>query len=82
MFQECGHAGICYDCAVTKVLKQSQKCFICRKEVNVVLRLDPSSLNSDFLLVKSATYVNKKDLDKIIKTEENFPNFHTMHKEM
>ena len=38
VFMECGHGGVCFECAV-KVEKESGMCHICRAEITQVLKV-------------------------------------------
>lgn len=32
IFMDCGHGGVCYDCAL-EIWKTSNECHLCRKEI-------------------------------------------------
>ena len=40
VIMNCGHGGVCYDCAIEFVKKKSQ-CMECRQEVNQVVKINP-----------------------------------------
>lgn len=61
VFFECGHAGACYECGV-KAMCESQKCYICRERITIVLKVDPNSLFGEYMLVQKATYIQGDDL--------------------
>ena len=39
MFMECGHGGVCLDCA-TDIWNTTNECYLCREEITYVLRYD------------------------------------------
>lgn len=49
----CGHGGACQPC-VMKIIMKSGCCFICKKSIEVVLRIDPSKTVGNMVLVISS----------------------------
>ena len=39
IFMECGHAGLCFECAC-EIWKKTRKCMICRSEIRKLLKYD------------------------------------------
>ena len=38
VFMNCGHGGICYECALD-VWKKSSECYLCRKKIDSIYRI-------------------------------------------
>jgi hypothetical protein len=45
---ECGHGGVCVDCAV-EVIKDKGKCMECRMDISKVVRIDPDPKYKDII---------------------------------
>jgi len=60
VFMECGHGGVCYHCAL-EVLKKEGKCYLCRKEIQKLLKLNDTNYNTneDLAKVQIAITFNK-----------------------
>jgi len=60
VFMECGHGGVCYHCAL-EVLKKEGKCYLCRKEIQKLLKLNDTTYNTneDLAKVQIAITFNK-----------------------
>ena len=56
----CGHAGICYTCAVALV-KKSGLCMECRGEVQAIYKIDPNPKLSDIIKGVELSTVNKNE---------------------
>lgn len=52
----CGHGGACQSCAMKISLKNSQ-CFLCKKPIEVVLKIDPSKTVGNMVLVISSIQI-------------------------
>lgn len=39
MLLECGHGGLCYDCALRVFAKSAQECPLCRHKISRVVKL-------------------------------------------
>jgi hypothetical protein len=56
IFLDCGHGGLCYDCALD-IWKTSNECFLCRQEIFQVLQIDPQALAGNVVKVISCTRI-------------------------
>eukprot|EP01017_Pseudomicrothorax_dubius_P007734 TRINITY_DN12442_c0_g1_i1.p1 TRINITY_DN12442_c0_g1~~TRINITY_DN12442_c0_g1_i1.p1 ORF type:complete len:227 (-),score=39.45 TRINITY_DN12442_c0_g1_i1:124-804(-) len=52
VYLECGHGGLCFDCAVD-IWKSTNECYLCRKEIQQVLQLDLQALEGKIVKVKA-----------------------------
>ena len=59
ILMNCGHGGICYDCAVTSI-KNNNTCVECRSTVEKIFKIDMS--NNNLEVVKAVS------VSKVIKT--------------
>eukprot|EP01017_Pseudomicrothorax_dubius_P040609 TRINITY_DN6379_c0_g1_i2.p1 TRINITY_DN6379_c0_g1~~TRINITY_DN6379_c0_g1_i2.p1 ORF type:complete len:646 (-),score=113.34 TRINITY_DN6379_c0_g1_i2:128-2065(-) len=56
----CGHGGLCYECAVD-IWEKAEDCYLCRKPVVQILQVDLASKSEDVL--KIVSYTDKVDVD-------------------
>lgn len=59
VIMECGHGGICYECAI-KMWKRAESCFLCRQPILQVLQIERNVIGLNrypILNVISATRV-------------------------
>ena len=54
VFMDCGHGGVCYNCA-TDIFKKTGECYLCRRAIKQVLLLDLKSKDGNFIKVKAST---------------------------
>ncbi|CAI2375351.1 unnamed protein product [Moneuplotes crassus] len=81
VFFACGHAGICYECAV-EIFKKKGKCHFCRKEVSLVLRIELKTVFDEYVLVKAATFnkFQKVKFDSEYSIESEMPSYNEERK--
>jgi len=61
---ECGHGGICYECGkhlLASAEDGAHVCHLCREEITYVLKMDLSTVYSNFIKVVSATFIEDED---------------------
>eukprot|EP01017_Pseudomicrothorax_dubius_P036309 TRINITY_DN518_c0_g1_i5.p1 TRINITY_DN518_c0_g1~~TRINITY_DN518_c0_g1_i5.p1 ORF type:complete len:631 (-),score=122.51 TRINITY_DN518_c0_g1_i5:99-1991(-) len=54
VFLDCGHGGICYECAKELWLKTGE-CYLCRKNIIQILQIELDALDGKVIKVKSST---------------------------
>ncbi len=54
----CGHSGLCRSCAKKICVKQGQ-CFLCKKPVDTLLRIDPTKTVGDMVLVVASVNLKR-----------------------
>jgi len=59
ILENCGHGGICYECAVSVMNKRNQ-CMQCRNPVETILKIDPKLKLFDIVKGIESTKVLKK----------------------
>mmetsp|Transcript_17429 Transcript_17429/g.12446 ORF Transcript_17429/g.12446 Transcript_17429/m.12446 type:complete len:144 (-) Transcript_17429:515-946(-) len=67
---ECGHGGICYECAKTLIFVEPRVCHLCREPIFYVLKMDLGCVYSNFFKVISATFVDEYFHDEEPKNEQ------------
>ena len=55
---ECGHGGICYECGKQIIASDTRVCHLCRENIAYILKLDLSTIYSNFIKVVSATFID------------------------
>lgn len=52
-FLECGHGGVCWECAVKTFQKQNKRCPMCRKQISQIIRMsgDIQTVDGQVLVV-------------------------------
>ena len=60
---ECGHGGICYDCGKHLLGTYPNVCHLCREEISYVLKMDLTTVYSNFIKVISATFIDDESDD-------------------
>ena len=70
---ECGHGGICYECGKHLLATEPHVCHLCRESINYVLKMDLSTVYSDFIKVISATFI-EQDQEKEETEDQAFPD--------
>jgi hypothetical protein len=60
---ECGHGGICYECGKHLLATDPNVCHLCREEISYVLKMDLSTVYSNFIKVISATFIDDESED-------------------
>jgi hypothetical protein len=55
---ECGHGGICYECGKHLLATEPRVCHLCREGISYVLKMDLSTVYSNFIKVISATFID------------------------
>ena len=58
VIMECGHGGICYECGKHLLATDPNVCHLCREEISYVLKMDLSTVYSNFIKVISATFID------------------------
>lgn len=58
VFMDCGHGGICYRCSL-ELSKATGECFLCRKPIKQVLKLDLKERGEFFRVVEAAEVVDR-----------------------
>ena len=59
VIMECGHGGICYDCGRHLLVTEPHVCHLCREDIVYVLKMDLSTVYSNFIKVISATFIDE-----------------------
>jgi len=59
VIMECGHGGICYECGNHLLATDPHACHLCRESINYVLKMDLTTMYSDFIKVISATFIEE-----------------------
>lgn len=54
VFMECGHGGVCYECAV-EIWKAAAECYLCRMKIIQVLQIDLKYKDGNVIKVLSST---------------------------
>jgi hypothetical protein len=55
---ECGHGGICYECGKHLLATEPNVCHLCREDISYVLKMDLTTVYSNFIKVISATFID------------------------
>ena len=74
VIMDCGHGGICYECGKHLLASDPHVCHLCREEISYVLKMDLSTVYSNFIKVISATFVDDsddKENDNVKKNQQN-----------
>ena len=58
VIMECGHGGICYECGKHLLANDPHVCHLCRVDISYVLKMDLSTVYSNFIKVISATFID------------------------
>lgn len=58
VIMECGHGGICYECGKHLLASEPHVCHLCREDISYVLKMDLSTVYSNFIKVISATFID------------------------
>ena len=58
VIMECGHGGLCYECGKHLISNEGRMCHLCREEISYILKMDLSTVYSNFIKVISATFVD------------------------
>ncbi len=53
---DCGHGGLCHFCAL-EILQKTGECYLCRKAIRRVLKLDIDDNQGKILTVKNSAKV-------------------------
>lgn len=72
VIMECGHGGICYECGKQIIVSEARVCHLCREPVFYILKMDLSTVYSNFIKVISATFID--DDDESEEGEDTSPN--------
>ena len=65
LLMNCGHGGICYECAVAMVKKKNE-CMECRGEVEMIVKVDPNPKMSDIIKGVEFSKVSRNVISQII----------------
>eukprot|EP00357_Protocruzia_adherens_P022956 CAMPEP_0115032066 /NCGR_PEP_ID=MMETSP0216-20121206/38935_1 /TAXON_ID=223996 /ORGANISM="Protocruzia adherens, Strain Boccale" /LENGTH=404 /DNA_ID=CAMNT_0002409891 /DNA_START=530 /DNA_END=1744 /DNA_ORIENTATION=+ len=57
---ECGHGGICYNCAL-ELWRSTGECHLCREAITQVLQIDTTEKDSNFIKVLTSTHTVPND---------------------
>jgi Zinc finger, C3HC4 type (RING finger) len=74
IFMNCGHGGICYECAMS-IWQSSNNCYLCRDEVKYILQIEGDSkpgarrLGQTYLRVVASTVVVEDESESIQGSE-------------
>lgn len=60
VIMECGHGGICYECGKHLLATEPNVCHLCREDITYVLKMDLSTVYSNFIKVISATFIDEQ----------------------
>lgn len=63
VIMECGHGGICYECGKHLLATDPNVCHLCREDISYVLKMDLSTVYSNFIKVTSATFIDDESAD-------------------
>ena len=69
---ECGHGGICYECGKHMIATEPRVCHLCREGIAYILKMDLSTVYSNFIKVISATFIDDESEEQ--NDEENKDN--------
>jgi hypothetical protein len=58
VIMECGHGGICYECGKQLIAADPRVCHLCREGISYILKMDLSTVYSNFIKVISATFID------------------------
>ncbi|CAD8135233.1 unnamed protein product [Paramecium pentaurelia] len=59
LFMQCGHGGVCYNCAID-LWKNKAECYLCRNKIDRVLKIQMSEQQKNIYQVVAATEMNQK----------------------
>ncbi|CAK75025.1 unnamed protein product (macronuclear) [Paramecium tetraurelia] len=59
LFMQCGHGGVCYNCAID-LWKNKEECYLCRSKIERVLQIKMSEQQKNIYQVVAATELNQK----------------------
>ena len=63
VIMECGHGGICYECGKHMIATEPRVCHLCREDISYILKMDLSTVYSNFIKVISATFIDEEESD-------------------
>lgn len=63
VIMECGHGGICYECGKHMIATEPRVCHLCREGIAYILKMDLSTVYSNFIKVISATFIDDESED-------------------
>lgn len=61
VIMECGHGGICYECGKHMIAQEPRACHLCREDISYILKMDLSTVYSNFIKVISATFIEEDE---------------------
>ena len=73
VIMDCGHGGVCYDCAVD-ILNTQGECFLCRKGINRVLRVEQDMDDSKILKGVEEANLVEEPVDDLEQSDFSFRN--------
>ncbi|CAD8044564.1 unnamed protein product [Paramecium primaurelia] len=59
LFMQCGHGGVCYNCAID-LWKNKEECYLCRNKIDRVLQIKMIQQQKNIYQVVAATELNQK----------------------
>ncbi|CAD8138965.1 unnamed protein product [Paramecium octaurelia] len=59
LFMQCGHGGVCYNCAID-LWKNKAECYLCRNKIDRVLKIKMTEQQKNIYQVIAATEMNQK----------------------
>ncbi len=68
VIMECGHGGICYECAKTLIGVEPRVCHLCREGIGYILKMDLSTVYQNFFKVISATFIDDESDEEETKS--------------
>ena len=74
VIMECGHGGLCYECGKQLIANEPRVCHLCREGISYILKMDLSTVYSNFIKVISATFIDDESDDGNSESNENNPS--------
>eukprot|EP01016_Furgasonia_blochmanni_P006260 TRINITY_DN12507_c0_g1_i1.p1 TRINITY_DN12507_c0_g1~~TRINITY_DN12507_c0_g1_i1.p1 ORF type:complete len:472 (-),score=32.29 TRINITY_DN12507_c0_g1_i1:282-1697(-) len=63
VFMECGHGGVCYECAL-EIWKKTEECYLCRGRIDHLLTIDPKMTEDGMIRILAATEMVKFEMEE------------------